>query len=280
MNELWVHGLSGSLSALLTSSLLHPFELLRTRLQENRGHSSLTGYLLQLYKEGRLHSLYSGFLSTLVTSITSYGSYFLVYRWAQQVFTRRFGPLQVSHNLCVSFVASLACIVLNSPIWTINTRLMKEQSEYQGIRQCLVVIWQTEGLAGLYKGFVPSVLLASNPVIQFTLYEKLKQLLGEDLLMLTYFGLGVLSKLFATIATYPLLTVRTRIQISQEDLSMYSVAVAMLRTESFTAFYKGFSAKVIQSVLNSAFILSIHEKLTAVLLRLLHPSRLHSLAQA
>ena len=61
-------------------------------------------------------------------------------------------------------------------------------------------IASTEGAAGLWSGLVPSLWLVSNPVVQFTTYDKIERVvqatLGHeaDLPGLAYFVMGAAAK--------------------------------------------------------------------------------------
>ena len=93
-------------------------------------------------------------------------------------------------------------------MWVISNRLMKDRKQS---------ILQYEGISGLWKGLTASFLLVSNPVINFVLYELLKdRLLSKSVKPSTvsYFLLAAISKAIATFVTYPILTVRTRQQLS------------------------------------------------------------------
>lgn len=192
-----------------------------------------------------MHSLYSGFYSTLILSLSSYSTYFLVYRLGQKCILSVKPSLELIDHTVVSCIASVLCVVVNTPIWTINTKLMIEQSDSKGVVQCFLEILAEEGFLGLYKGMPSSLMLTSNPVIQFTLYEKAKEILGDNLSSSTYFLLATLTKFVATICTFPMLTIRTRQQLAKEPMSFFLIVRQVMKSEKFMAFYKGFSTKII-----------------------------------
>ncbi|KAI3431257.1 hypothetical protein D9Q98_004320 [Chlorella vulgaris] len=120
--------------------------------------------------------------------------------------------------------------------------------EYRGFLHAFVQIARCEGLPGLYKGLLPSLLLVSHGAIQFAVYEELKvAALGFSIGSLAPFtrsldsgtsssssssgggkkgaagqarelshaeitACGALSKLVASTATYPTQVVRSRLQ--------------------------------------------------------------------
>lgn len=86
------------------------------------------------------------------------------------------------------------------------------------IWQVVRLIWREEnGLKGFYRGVVPSLLLISNPAVQFAVYERLiklcKRTLGAnsktfsgplpDLSSWQYFIIAAIAKAAATVLSYP-----------------------------------------------------------------------------
>jgi adenine nucleotide transporter 17 len=75
-----------------------------------------------------------------------------------------------------------------------------------------------EGVASLWNGTVPSLILVSNPAIQFMTYEAIKRRLHvmfgkQHLSGLVYFFVGAVAKAVATMATYPLQLVQTKLRV-------------------------------------------------------------------
>ncbi|KAL5983270.1 hypothetical protein ACLOJK_017354 [Asimina triloba] len=86
-------------------------------------------------------------------------------------------------------------------------------------------VYDEAGFWGFWKGVLPTLIMVSNPSIQFMLYETLlKQLKKRQFLSkkrtnevsaLEAFLLGAVAKLGATVVTYPLLVVKSRLQAKQ-----------------------------------------------------------------
>ena len=60
-----------------------------------------------------------------------------------------------------------------------------------------------------------------------------------------YFFAGALSKLIATVSTYPLLTLKTCLQAKKEDMSFVGSLKQLLKEEGILGFYKGIQAKLL-----------------------------------
>jgi len=84
----------------------------------------------------------------------------------------------------------------------------------------LVTIWRQEGAKSLWSGTGPSLLLVSNPAVQFMVYEALKRecqsiFHTQELSAFVYFVIGALAKAAATIVTYPVQVVQSRLRVSR-----------------------------------------------------------------
>lgn len=133
-----------------------------------------------------------------------------------------------------------------------------------------------EGMAGFYKGLLPSLLGVFHVIVQFPLYEYFKSLactclshpakhhdsdyLPPSSILLCSGG----SKMLASIATYPHEVLRTRLQmIPQTGHARYtglfqSISVIFQR-EGIRGFYKGMGVNLIRTVPNSGLTLLTYE---------------------
>jgi solute carrier family 25 (peroxisomal adenine nucleotide transporter), member 17 len=140
-------------------------------------------------------------------------------------------------------------VFVTTPLWVVNTKLkMKGINRGQGgsaqqdvpfngligtepnqhlnkykknsiFAEGLQYIARTEGILALWKGTMPSLILVSNPSIQFMAYESIKRRLmagkqaGAELGSLVVFLVGAAAKAVATIATYPLQIVQAKLRV-------------------------------------------------------------------
>eukprot|EP00249_Psilotum_nudum_P020177 c27590_g1_i1 orf=513-1673(-) len=143
-------------------------------------------------------------------------------------------------------------------------------------------LFNEAGLMGFWKGVLPTLIMVSNPSIQFMLYESMlkqlrsnrirKQLGLTDIMATEVFLLGAVAKLGATVATYPLLVVKSRLQAKQViggDKALHytgtiDAIVKMMRSEGLAGFYKGMGTKIVQSVFAAAVLFMIKEELVKV----------------
>lgn len=152
-------------------------------------------------------------------------------------------------------------------------------------------VYREAGIRGFWKGIIPTLIMVCNPSIQFMIYEmSLKRLQAKrtanrrgvkPVTALEVFLLGALAKLGATVSTYPLLVVKSRLQAKQEigknSASRYTgtvdAIVKMIRYEGFPGFYKGMGTKIVQSVFAASVLFMVKEELVKAYLILADGSR-------
>ncbi len=97
-------------------------------------------------------------------------------------------------NVMVAAVAGIATVLASTPLWTINMRMTvakKAQAQQtpggpqitstarKSLLGTAMEIIQEHGIAGLWSGLLPALILVSNPIIQYVLFERLKILIAR-----------------------------------------------------------------------------------------------------
>ena len=79
-------------------------------------------------------------------------------------------------------------------------------------------IIKNEGISAFFKGVIPNLILVINPIINFVVYEYLKKFaikkFGSErkISFAAIFMMSSIGKILATFATYPILTIRVKLQ--------------------------------------------------------------------
>ena len=113
----------------------------------------------------------------------------------------------------------------------------------------------------MFQGLGPSIVLCTNPAIQFCVYEALRRRVllkgGVSINPLMGFLFGAVAKALATVFTYPLQVVQTR----SRDVNTNGRGVVddIWSRRGFTGFFDGLNSKLTQTVSNSAFIFMFYE---------------------
>ncbi|KAF3329066.1 hypothetical protein FCM35_KLT06144 [Carex littledalei] len=276
------------------------------------------GTLRQMYlvvKNEGWGRLYGGLKASLVGTAASQGVYYYFYQIfrdrAESAALARFrkgtgdGSVGILQSLLVAALAGCVNVLLTNPIWVVVARMQthkktrKETTAVDGLpavlhpvpqpalvenspyktSQVVHELYNEAGFLGFWKGVVPTLIMVSNPAIQFMLYETLLKnlkkkratnLKGADgLSALEIFFLGALAKLGATIATYPFLVVKARLQVrpkvENDKRRQYKGTLdairKMIKYEGAWVLYKGMSTKIVQSVFAAAVLFMVKEEL-------------------
>lgn len=123
---------------------------------------------------------------------------------------------------------------------------------------------RNEGPAALFAGVLPALILVINPILQYTIFEQLKDVLEKRRRVTPRdaFFLGAIGKLLATSITYPYITVKSRMHVaSREGIrdSMMQSLKRVVREEGWSGLYKGIVPKVTQSVITAAFLFAFKD---------------------
>eukprot|EP01102_Stenamoeba_stenopodia_P023022 TRINITY_DN9793_c0_g5_i1.p1 TRINITY_DN9793_c0_g5~~TRINITY_DN9793_c0_g5_i1.p1 ORF type:complete len:317 (+),score=71.50 TRINITY_DN9793_c0_g5_i1:149-1099(+) len=276
-----VQAFAGGCGGILSMLLLYPLNNVSTRLQVQQKTTGKKKSLIEefgeiIQNEG-VSGLYSGLSAALAGIAATNAIYYYWYSFFES-FLRSMNNNKQLGMLGYTFIAADAGVitsVLTNPIWMINTRMQTRKGlANNGFFDHLSAICEEEGIQGLFRGVIPALILVSNPVLQFVLFEKLKQIIQQkysnrSLTGLDFFLLGAVTKAFATVITYPYLVIKSRQQDKpREGAPVYrgtlDALIQIYQREGPSTFYKGMQPKLIQSVLTSAFLFMTKEKLVEV----------------
>lgn len=152
-------------------------------------------------------------------------------------------------------------------------------------------VWHENGLAGFWRGVVPSLMMVANPALQYAFYERAgdsflrrRRPAQDPTVKLTaweVFLAASFAKMGATVLTYPVLLVKTRLQASEgrrrgradardlrqeeKDFASYDGAFDAIRRiareEGVLAFYRGMGTKMTQTVFAAALMFVTKEEI-------------------
>ncbi|XP_061356713.1 peroxisomal nicotinamide adenine dinucleotide carrier-like [Gastrolobium bilobum] len=270
--------------------------------------------MCQVVKEEGWERLYGGLMPSLVGTATSQGVYYYFY----QIFRNNAeaaalkqkkigigdGSVGILASLLVAALSGCVNVLLTNPIWLVVTRMQTQRKELNrtppdqgllvvteqtnlsaveplpyGTSHVIQEIYNEAGIWGFWKGVLPTLIMVSNPSIQFMLYETMLKKLkrkrawskkgSNGATASEIFLLGALAKLGATIVTYPLLVVKARLQARQDETGdkrrhykgTWDAIIKMMHYEGFYGFYKGMGTKIVQSVLAAAVLFMMKEEL-------------------
>ncbi|XP_038980065.1 peroxisomal nicotinamide adenine dinucleotide carrier isoform X1 [Phoenix dactylifera] len=281
---------------------------------ESSARDGTVRQMYQVVKHEGWGRLYGGLAPSLVGTAASQGVYYYFYqifrnraetaardRWKKGIGD---GSVGMFKSLVVAAFSGCVNVLLTNPIWVVVTRMQThKKTDKKHVTRALPCVpdeaiqaaiieppsyrtghvvqelYDEAGLWGFWKGVVPTLIMVSNPSIQFMLYETLLKKMkikrasngkGTDgFTALEIFLLGAVAKLGATVVTYPLLVVKSRLQMKQghdddkrhQYKGTFDAITKMIRYEGLSGFYKGMNTKVVQSVFAAAVLFMVKEEL-------------------
>ncbi|PSK43624.1 hypothetical protein B9Z65_7138 [Elsinoe australis] len=287
------HALAGAGGGLLSMALTYPLITLSTRAQveSKKAQTNTLAAAQKIIAREGIRGLYAGLESALFGITVTNFVYYYWYEWTRAFFIkaaqasgRASQKLTTLESMAAGAIAGSATVLLTNPIWVVNTRMTARKSESDGdalptvesekqkkaaspsTMGTLMQILKEEGPTRLFAGVLPALVLVVNPILQYTIFEQLKNTLEKrrKVTPTDSFYLGALGKLAATSITYPYITVKSRAHVATGEGSkegMISSFNRIRREEGWAGLYGGIGPKVTQSVLTAAFLFAFKDAL-------------------
>lgn len=238
-------------------------------------YAGIANALRRIYLDEGLKGLYKGFYISLLCQASSMSFFFWRYETRKDQLQAQGLPTMEAVSRA-SVEASLLATLLTQPIWVIKTRMLLNinptASEWQNLTRQVREVLAQHGPQGFLKGLQLSLLLSFSGVIQMYVYEGAKLLysrfdIPETALSEKHFLCGSLSKVFSVLLSYPITTMRTRLQqnqfVSTSRTQKYSGVVDLarrtVREEGLRGFYKGITANLMRGVCQKGIYFYFYE---------------------
>lgn len=203
--------------------------------------------------------------------------YYYWYEWTRSGFEkaaiaagRASSKLTTVESMVAGALAGSATVLITNPIWVVNTRMTaRKKNNWEGNKTSsslpggggaseprrgrsphstfgtLLSLLRDEGPTALFAGVLPALVLVINPILQYTIFEQLKNLLErrKTVTAKDAFYLGAIGKLLATGITYPYITVKSRAHVAARDdarrQGMIQGLKNIVNNEGWTGLYNG-----------------------------------------
>ncbi|KAI6800714.1 peroxisomal membrane protein PMP47A [Hortaea werneckii] len=284
------HALAGAGGGLLSMALTYPLITLSTRAQveKKKGNTGTLAAAKRILDREGVNGLYAGMESALFGITVTNFVYYYWYEFSRAFFQRTTNKTRLNtiESMAAGALAGSATVMITNPIWVVNTRMTarKEESDDPALPSAegntaatekkrapntvstFLKIVREEGFLRLFAGVLPALVLVINPILQYTIFEQLKQLLEKRRKVgaTDSFLLGAIGKLAATSITYPYITVKSRAHVASGEGSKEGMTASLkriVREEGVSGLYGGIGPKVTQSVLTAAFLFAFKDVL-------------------
>ncbi|CAK9439466.1 uncharacterized protein LODBEIA_P35730 [Lodderomyces beijingensis] len=260
----------------------------------------------EIISEKGVLGLYSGLESALYGIMLTNFIYYYFYELVSNLFLkanrtagRKRAGLSTLQSIITGAIAGAVTCVGSNPFWVANTRMMTEKKKKgegkvsnSTFKQIIEII-ENDGVGTLFAGVLPALVLVINPIIQYTIFEQIKNVIianggVKSFTAVKAFFIGAFGKLIATSLTYPYITLKSRMHIRKKvleadekgekvsELSMYQEIKKIIHEEGLEGLYGGLAVKLSQSILTAAFLFYFKEELLTGSIKLVEVFKLLS----
>ncbi|XP_069769089.1 mitochondrial adenyl nucleotide antiporter SLC25A23-like isoform X2 [Narcine bancroftii] len=259
----WKHLVAGAVAGAVSRTWTAPLDRLKIHVQVNDSKGvNLLGSLKAMVKEGGYTSLWRGNGVNVMKIAPETGIKFLAYDKYKRLFSDSHTKLDIHQRFAAGSLAGVTAQTIVYPLEVLKTRLaLGNTGQYKGINNCMKILVRNEGLAALYKGFLPNLLgIIPYAGIELTVYECLKKGYCQwythdpkDPGIFIYLGCGTTSSTCGQLGSYPLALIRTKMQAQAickdgTQVSMVQHIMTIMREDGLRGFYRGFTPNCIKVV--------------------------------
>ncbi|XP_021896810.1 mitochondrial substrate carrier family protein C [Carica papaya] len=235
--------LAGGLASGLSTSLLHPIDTIKTRVQAS-STSTFPEIISKLPQIG-VRGLYRGSIPAILGQFSSHGLRTGIFEASKLVLINVAPTLP---EIQVQSLASLCSTFLGTAV-RIPCEVLKQRLQagiFDNVQEAIVGTWHQDGLKGFFRG-TGATLCREVPfyVAGMGLYAESKKvaqkLLGRELEPWETIVVGALSGGLAAVITTPFDVMKTRMMTAPQGrpVSMSMVAFSILRHEGPLGLFKG-----------------------------------------
>lgn len=223
--------LAGGVAGGVEVAIMYPTEFVKTQLQlaERAAASGVGGRpefkgpldcARRIAREKGVFALYRGLSTLLVGSIPKAAVRFAAFEQLSKLFKQPDGKLSTSASMVCGLGAGASeAIIAVTPMESIKTKMIHDQNSanprYRGLGHAVKTIVREEGIAGIYRGLVPTVVKQSgNQMVRFSVFRKVKDFMqggdpNKTLSFLQNISAGMVAGFVSVYATMPFDVVKT-----------------------------------------------------------------------
>lgn len=281
--------LMGGVSAAVSKTLAAPIELVKLRLQNmdamikagslDHPYTGIADCTKRVVKDEGVKALWKGNGTNVLRYFPTQALNFSL----KDYFKRLFGKSKEKDGYWIWFAGNLASggaagSVSLAFVYSLDyarTRLSNDlksakkggKKQYAGLVDVYKQTLATDGVAGLYRGFVISCVgIVIYRGLYFGIFDSIKPILPKELKnsLFANFLLGWGVTVGAGLASYPIDTIRRRMMMTSGEGEKYSGSIdcarKILAHEGWKSFFKGAAANILRGVAGAG-VLALYDKL-------------------
>lgn len=260
----------GGLTGAIEISCTYPTEYTKTVMQLYKEKNSMgaVNVIKDTVKTNGFFGLYKGYSALLMFSVPKNYTRFGTYTYMQQnVLTE---PTRMNNFMCGLAAGAAEAVCVVTPQETLKTKLIHDklsaEPKYRNLFHGIYSIIQAQGLAGCYKGVVPTLLKqSSNQGVRFVVFSDTKKVLGNFIPIQVVVDLlaGGFAGFCSTMANNPVDVVKTKMQgMEAHKYNGFADCFKQIYAkQGVMGFYMGVGPRLVRVIMDVALTFAIFHSL-------------------
>ncbi|XP_013195541.1 mitochondrial 2-oxoglutarate/malate carrier protein [Amyelois transitella] len=242
--------LIGGGAGVLARCVVHPADLIKTRMQLGPKNQSFTNTVRQIVARDGVVGLYAGISAALFRQGTYTTARFGFFNIMFDYYKGAYGMPGFGAKLVLGLISGGLSAIIGNPGEVVLVRMTADghlppgkRRDYKNVFNALSRMIKEEGLATLWRGTSSTVVRAMIVnAAQLGTYAQAREMLlptlGEGLLL--QFCASMISGVVTSVASLPIDIVKTRVQNATEGASQFKVFFDIIKYEGPLALWNGF----------------------------------------
>ncbi|XP_014245841.1 ADP,ATP carrier protein 1-like [Cimex lectularius] len=293
-SSFWKDFLAGGISAAIAKTAVAPIERVKlilqvqhvsTQISKDKQYKGIVDAFVRIPKEQGFASFWRGNLANVIRYFPTQALNFAFKDIYKELFLSGIDKKKQKvkfflGNLASGGAAGASSLCVVYPLDYARTRLAADvgksgqQRQYNGLVDCILKTIKSDGVIGLYRGFIVSVQgIIIYRASYFGMYDTIKSTLPnpKDTPLLISFAIAECVTTFAGIVSYPFDTVRRRMMMQsglpKEKRQYKNTAhcwAKILQEEGIKAFFKGAFSNILRGT-GGALVLVLYDEIKALI---------------
>lgn len=171
---------AGAFAGMTSTFITYPLDVLRLRLAVEPGYRTMSEVALCMLREEGFGSFYKGLGPSLIAIAPYIAVNFCVFDLLKKSLPEKYQKRTETSILTAVLSASLATLTCY-PLDTVRRQMQLRGTPYTTVLEAFAGIVARDGVAGLYRGFVPNALKTlPNSSIKLTSYDIVKRIIAAS----------------------------------------------------------------------------------------------------
>lgn len=263
--------LAGAFSGTCSTVLFQPLDLLKTRIQSNAinigsGSVRMSTVFYNVVQQDKVIGLWRGLVPSFSRTVPGIALYFSsIHAMKSKIQKQKLDPLE---SALIGAAARTVSGIIVLPFTVLKTRFESGQFHYKGMKNALVMMYQTEGARGMFSGLT-ATLLRDVPFsgMYFMFYTQLKQITEDSFKdapssrQAATFACGIMAGMCASVLTQPADVVKTQMQLYPQKFSgPWKAVLHVYEKDGFDGFLRGIVPRTIRRTMMATLAWSVYEE--------------------